>query len=94
MRGLPSPAKSVDATANAVSSRGVIVGFVVNQSAQQRAAIWPNPTTAHDLNTLTVNSSIILLMANGVNRSGQIVGVGRLKVNAAEAHAFLATPTK
>jgi probable HAF family extracellular repeat protein len=94
MRGLPIPAKYVDATANAVSSRGVIVGFTLNPAIQQRATVWPNPTTVHDLNSVAVNSPIIMEMANGVNRNGQIAGVGRLKVNAAETHAFLATPTE
>jgi probable HAF family extracellular repeat protein len=94
MRGLPTPKTYIDATANAVSSRGVIVGFTLTASAEQRATVWPTPTTVHDMNGFTVNSTIILEMANGVNRSGQIVGVGRLKSYAALAHAFLATPTK
>lgn len=93
MRALPTPAKYIDATANAVSSRGVIVGFTLNATIQQRATVWPNPTTVRDLNQVSVNSPIILAMANGINRSGQIVGIGRLKSNAALAHAFLATPS-
>jgi probable HAF family extracellular repeat protein len=94
MRGLPIPPKYIDATAETVNSRGFIVGFTLNASGQQRATVWPTPTTVRDLNSVAVNSPIILQFANGVNRNGIIVGEGRLKVNAAEAHAFLATPTK
>ena len=94
MRGLPIPAKYVDATANAVNSKGLVVGFTLNPAIQQRATVWPTPTTVHDMNSVAVNSPIIMEMANGVNRSGLIAGVGRLKVNAAEAHAFLATPVQ
>ncbi len=93
MRALPIPNTYIDTTANAVSSQGVIVGYALNPEVQQRALLWPTPTTVNDLNRIT-NTPLFLLMANGVNRSGQIAGVGRLKANAAETHAFLATPVQ
>lgn len=93
LRRLPSPYPSSDATASAVSATGEIVGFALNSKIQQRATVWLTPSSVHDLNSLTVNSPMILVMARGVNSVGQIVGVGRLKTNAALAHAFLATPT-
>ena len=94
MSRLPSPYPKTDATASAINASGEIVGFALNSLIQQRATVWITPSKVHDLNTLTVNSPMILVMADSVNSLGQIVGVGRVKTNAALAHAFLATPTK
>jgi probable HAF family extracellular repeat protein len=93
LKRLPSPYPKSDATASAVSATGEIVGFALNSKIQQRATVWLTPSNVHDLNSLTVNSPMILVMAKGVNNVGQLVGVGRNKTNAALAHAFLATPT-
>src|SRR5258708_1317445 len=78
----------------AVNSSGEIVGFALNTKIQQRAVMWDKSFKVHDLNQLTVNSPLILLFANGVNTSGQIVGIGRSKINPALSHAYLLTPTK
>jgi probable HAF family extracellular repeat protein len=92
---LPSPYPGHDATASAINSTGEIVGFALNSQIQQRATVWiltAHGYVVHDLNQLTVNSPMILDMATGVNPSGQIAGVGRVKANPALAHAYLATP--
>jgi probable HAF family extracellular repeat protein len=94
---LPSPYPGHDATASNIGSTGEIVGFALNSKIQQRATVWfqaGRGSVVYDLNQLTVNSPMILNLANSVNRSGQIVGIGHVKANPALAHAFLATVIK
>ncbi len=93
MRRLPSPYPKSDAGASAINAGGEIVGSALNSKILPRATVWLTPTSVHDLNTLTVNSPLILERASALNSMGQIVGVGMLKNNPALSHAYLATPT-
>lgn len=93
IHALPSLKGNEDGNASSINASGEIVGFGLDANIHQRALVWSTSTGLHDLNQLAVNSPLILLMAAHVNSSGQIVGVGHAKSNAALAHAFLATPT-
>jgi probable HAF family extracellular repeat protein len=93
MRRLPSPYPKSDAGASAINAAGEIVGSALNSKILPRATVWLAPSGVHDLNTLTVNSPLILERASALNRVGQIVGVGMVKNNPALSHAYLATPT-
>jgi uncharacterized membrane protein len=95
MKALPSFRPDEEALAFAINSSGEVVGSGFNyEKLQSFAIVWPGPTSVYDLNDLTVNSSMILEEAEGVNSLGVIVGIGKLKGNPAASHAFLATPVQ
>jgi hypothetical protein len=61
-----------------INDEGIIIGYFLDNRNQQRACVWRGGQI-FDLNTL-LNSSGLgwrLLIATGVNSSGQIVGQGR-----------------
>jgi probable HAF family extracellular repeat protein len=92
MQALPTPYPGYEFAAYTISPTGEIVGLGSNTIGLSRALVWFTPTDVHDMNSLTVNSPMILDVAYGVNSLGQIVGVGKLKSNSTEEHAFLANP--
>jgi len=79
-----------------LNNRGEVVGPSFPApgptSATPRAFLWANGKV-HDLNTLVPSDSpLYLLIADGINDSGEIVGFGA--DNNGDIHAFLATPCR
>jgi len=72
-----------------INNQGVIVGFALDASFNERAIIFQGKTPV-DLNTLIPpNSGWYLECAQGINDAGEIVGFGTIN---GSTHAFLATP--
>jgi probable HAF family extracellular repeat protein len=72
-----------------INNKGVIVGFSVDASFNERAIVWQDKVPV-DLNTLIPqDSGWHLECAQGVNDAGEIVGFGTIN---GSTHAFLATP--
>jgi probable HAF family extracellular repeat protein len=77
--------------AGAINNNSQVVGQSCDANFNCRAFFWENGVMT-DLNTLTpADSPLYLVVAYGVNSSGQITGLGITR--AGEAHAFLATPS-
>ncbi len=90
MQGLgPLPGDSAS-LALGINDAGQVVGASLDESFNPRAIVWENGRVI-DLNTLiTVNpAALYLLLADSINSSGEIVGLG---VTADGLHGFLATP--
>ena len=79
-----------DSVANIINNKGQIVGNFTTADGTTHAALWSNGT-AIDLNSL-VNAANgwVLISANDINDSGQIVGNGIFN---GQMEAFLLTPT-
>jgi probable HAF family extracellular repeat protein len=77
--------------ANAINNSDVVVGYSLPATgATTHAFIWTSAEGMLDLNTLIEpGSSWELVVANGVNDSGQIVGNGTIN---GYTHGFLLTP--
>jgi probable HAF family extracellular repeat protein len=74
----------------AINDRGEVVGASNDDQGNSRAFIWRNGLMT-DLNSLAPSDSpLYLLVAAGINNSGEIVGWGATK--SGDVHAFLATP--
>jgi probable HAF family extracellular repeat protein len=88
LRPLPALYGDLQDQANAVSERGLVVGWSAN-AAGRRAVAW-NGGRVVDLNTrLASDSGWFLQEATGVNRAGQIVGNGLLH---GQQRGFVLTP--
>lgn len=79
----------------AINNNGEVVGPSFSSpgptSGNPRAFLWRNGKM-HDLNALVPpDSSLYLLIAYGINDSGEIAGFG-VDASTGDAHAFLATP--
>jgi probable HAF family extracellular repeat protein len=75
----------------AINDEGIIVGHSRDFDGEPHACLWEG-AQVHDLNALIPpDSGWRLQEARGVNRSGQIVGVGNL-VGSDTRRAFLLTP--
>lgn len=74
--------------AQAINDDGKIVGVVMTETGEQRAALWET-NTAIDLNTLINDDSWVLTEARAINSIGQIAGIG---VRDGQSRAFLLTP--
>lgn len=73
----------------AINDAGQVVGHSRNATGERHAFLWENGQMK-DLNTLIpADSGWELIVANGINKRGQIVGMGLIDE---EAHAFLLTP--
>jgi len=73
----------------AINDAGQVVGHSRNATGERHAFLWENGQMK-DLNTLIpADSGWELIVANGINKRGQIVGMG---LTNEEAHAFLLTP--
>jgi probable HAF family extracellular repeat protein len=73
-----------------INDRGEVVGASLDANFSPRAFLWENGVMT-DLNTITpASSGLYLLLAESINSSGEIVGIGA--TNAGEIHGFLATP--
>ncbi len=92
MTALPTLFPRASTNAIAVNAGGEIVGSAFDSNKKQRAVAWDTQTKVHDLNKSVATSPLILQMATGINTSGQIIGEGQDKTNAALTHAFLLTP--
>jgi probable HAF family extracellular repeat protein len=72
MQLLPVPADAIRSEALGINGKGQVVGLVRLPSGLD-AVIWQNGTMT-DLNSVTLAGSPILLYANDINDSGEIVG--------------------
>jgi probable HAF family extracellular repeat protein len=87
LRTLPGDSMSL---ALGINDRGEVVGASLDANFSPRAFLWENGVMT-DLNTITpASSGLYLLLAESINSSGEIVGIGA--TNAGEIHGFLATP--
>jgi probable HAF family extracellular repeat protein len=77
----------------AINDGGEVVGASLDVNFNPRAVVWENLVPV-DLNTrIRANpSGLRLLLAQGVNARGQIVGLGVTGIG--EIHGFLATPSE
>lgn len=76
--------------ATGVNDEGTVVGYFLDNRNTQRACVWMGDTM-YDLNTMLANGSgWRLLIATGINASGQIVGQGRNP--AGQLRGFVLTP--
>jgi len=92
MRDLGTLPGDVASLADAINSKGQVVGRSVDMDGNNRAFLWQNGVMT-DLNTLIpADSPLFLIQANDNNSRGQIVGFA-LQISTGEVHAFLATPT-
>jgi probable HAF family extracellular repeat protein len=91
MQDLGTLTGGVNSLANAINDEGDVVGVSLDANFNPRAFLWENGTMT-DLNTLIpANSPLLLMLACGINSSGQIVGFG--VTSTGEAHGYLLTPT-
>jgi probable HAF family extracellular repeat protein len=91
MQDLGTLSGDVNSLANALNDEGDVVGVSLDANFNPRAFLWENGTMT-DLNTLIpANSPLSLLLACGINSSGQIVGFA--VTGTGVAHGFLLTPT-
>lgn len=93
MRDLGTLPGDVASGAVAINDRGEVVGTSVDASGNLRAVRWHKSRIA-DLNTLIPpDAPLILLFAQAIDSSGNIVGWGVDKTTG-DVHAFLATPAR
>src|ERR1700722_889764 len=86
---LPGSIVTGPCCSHTINNNGVIVGFSLDASFNERAIIWQGKTPV-DLNTLIPkNSGWYLECAQGVNDAGEIVGFGTIN---GTTHAFLLKP--
>jgi len=91
MTDLGTLSGDVLSAAQAINSKGQVVGGSADASFNERAFIWQNGVMT-DLNTLIPpDSPLYLLEADSINDRGQIIGFA-FDLNSGEGHAFLATP--
>jgi probable HAF family extracellular repeat protein len=78
--------------ARAINNSGTVVGWsYLADNYTTHAFAWTASGGLQDLNNLIpANSGWVLMYANGINASGQIVGTGTINTL---THAFLLTPT-
>jgi probable HAF family extracellular repeat protein len=78
--------------ARAINNSGTVVGWsYLSDNYTTHAFAWTASGGLQDLNNLIpANSGWVLMYANGINASGQIVGTGTINTL---THAFLLTPT-
>ena len=90
MRDLGTLPGDVDSAGTAINDRGQVVGGSTDPDGNVRAYVWQDGVMS-DLNSLVVSGSQLhLLLAFGINSSGEIAGFG---VNShGDVRAFLATP--
>lgn len=90
MQDLGTLTGDVNSVANGLNDAGDVVGVSLDANFNPRAFLSENGTMT-DLNTLIpANSPLSLMLACGINSSGQIVGFG--VTSAGVAHGFLLTP--
>ncbi len=76
--------------ATGVNDEDVVIGYFLDNRNTQRACVWIGDSM-YDLNTMMANGSgWRLLIATGINSSGQIVGQGRNP--AGQLRGFVLTP--
>ena len=99
MRDLGALPGDVSSVGMALDESGIVVGASFDKDGNPRAFLWQNGVLS-DLNTLIpATSPLVLMFADGINSSGEIVGFGAVKSTCTadpslcEIHAFLATPT-
>jgi probable HAF family extracellular repeat protein len=91
MQDLGTLAGDVNSVGVAINDEGQVVGASVDANFNPRAFLWQNGTMT-DLNSLIpTNSPLFLMLACGINSSGQIVGVA--VTSTGEAHGYLASPS-
>jgi probable HAF family extracellular repeat protein len=74
-----------------INDEGQVVGASLDANFNPRGFLWQNGTMT-DLNTLVpANSPLLLILACGINASGQIVGVA--VTSTGEAHGYLLSPS-
>jgi probable HAF family extracellular repeat protein len=88
MRDLDTLPNDAASLALGINDRGEVVGASLDANFNPRAVLWENDAMT-DLNTLvSATSGLYLLVANSINSSGEIVGVG--VTSTGEVHGFLA----
>ena len=91
MQDLGTLSGDLNSLANALNDAGDVVGVSLDANFNPRAFLWENGTM-RDLNALIpADSPLQLLLACGINSSGQIVGLG--VTSTGEAHGFLLSPS-
>jgi probable HAF family extracellular repeat protein len=91
MQDLGTLTGDVNSLANALNDVGDVVGVSLDANFNPRAFLWENGTMT-DLNSLIpANSPLSLLLACGINSSGQIVGFA--VTSTGEGHGYLLTPS-
>jgi probable HAF family extracellular repeat protein len=94
MRDLGTLPGDVNSAALSINDSGEVVGGSIDGSVatgNPRAFLWHNGVM-HDLNDLSPDSPLFLLVAFGINDVGQIAGFGVTETG--EVHGFLATPRR
>ena len=90
MQDLGTLSGDVNSAANAINDAGAVVGVSLDANFNLRAFLWENGSMT-DLNALIpANSPLFLMLACGINSSGQIVGFGL--TSKGEGHGYLLTP--